>query len=909
VKFIHGSAYPVFAESGELVEFVGAVQDATEQMKTEAALEEALERVRESEGQLRTTIDTIPGLVWTTLPEGAGEFFSQRWLDYTGLSTEEAKGDGWTVAIHPDDIGKAGTASSSEPSVIFEDQAGAVWVGTASSGLFRCASGEVVQVRLPNAGILSLVEDREGNLWVGTRGGLHRVRHRPIAMFRLRDGQPLGVVQSACQDASGALWAVTENGALMRREGDDWTVRSPAGATSREWVTCVASDQSGAIWVGARGGALYRWHDGRFEDLGLRDGLRTMALRSLLVTSGNDLWIATDAPDVLFRLRGEALQSFALPRGDRLIRAMAEDSAGNIWAGASDGMLVRVRGDAVEDKTAKPTSPSIRCLHAAANGDLWIGYAGAGVGRFRDGSVVRLNTEQGMPTDYVSQILTDDRGDLWMAGNQGIFHIRERDFAAVVKGSSKRVLPFLYGRSEGIAGLQATFDYYPSALLSSDKQHLYFSTLTGLAEFRLENARLNHSPPRVWIERLSADHRIFADYLGGGPATNAARPSPIELYQAGKKVVVRLPPGSQQVHFEFTALSLVAPENVQFRYQLEGLDKDWVEAGTRRFASYTQPPPGHYRFRVAACNNDGVWNETGDSLAVICEPYFWETHWFRLVAGLVTLAAVIGGVTLLLRRRHRRTVESLERQQTLELERARIARVMTMGELGASIAHEVNQPLAAVVTNAHASLRWLDREAPNLHEAREAVQRIIRDGKRGSAVIARIRALLRKEKAVKEQLDVNSVIREIVALASPSLQGATVQLDLASELPSVWADRVQLQQVLLNLMTNAVHAMESVIDRPHVLRIQTRKQSDDEVLVAVEDSGIGLGLGGAQAEKFFESFFTTRSEGLGLGLSISRSIVEAHGGRLWATANEGAGATFQFTLATHPPQGRPDAAP
>ena len=236
----------------------------------------------------------------------------------------------------------------------------------------------------------------------------------------------------------------------------------------------------------------------------------------------------------------------------------------------------------------------------------------------------------------------------------------------------------------------------------------------------------------------------------------------------------------------------------------------------------------------------------------------------------------------------------LKKSELARAELARVARVTTMGELAASIAHEVNQPLAAVVTNANACLRWLDRADPNLNEAREAVQRIVRDGNRGSEVIARIRALLKKEPPQKAQVDVNKIVREITSLAQIESQGATLQLELAGELPPVLADRVQLQQVLLNLVMNALDAMKTVSHHPRVLRIETKSHGNEAVMVAVRDSGVGLPPG--KTEQLFETFYTTKPRGLGLGLSISRSIVESHGGRLWAEANEGPGATFRFTL-------------
>jgi C4-dicarboxylate-specific signal transduction histidine kinase len=223
-----------------------------------------------------------------------------------------------------------------------------------------------------------------------------------------------------------------------------------------------------------------------------------------------------------------------------------------------------------------------------------------------------------------------------------------------------------------------------------------------------------------------------------------------------------------------------------------------------------------------------------------------------------------------------------------------VARVTSLGALAASIAHEVNQPLAAVVTNANACLRFLNHPVPDLHEARDAIRSIIRDGHRGSQVIERIRALVKKEQPSRTRVDINETVWEVVRLAPFEVHGADVQMELAEQLPGVLADRVQLQQVLLNLMVNAVDAMKSVSDRPRILRIVTKLHDGNTVLVSIRDSGIGIQ--GDQAEQLFETFYTTKPNGLGMGLSISYSIIESHGGRLWANCNDGPGATFQFTL-------------
>src|SRR5215467_14524983 len=242
----------------------------------------------------------------------------------------------------------------------------------------------------------------------------------------------------------------------------------------------------------------------------------------------------------------------------------------------------------------------------------------------------------------------------------------------------------------------------------------------------------------------------------------------------------------------------------------------------------------------------------------------------------------------------RKQAEASLREARAEL--THVTRVMILGEMTASIAHEINQPLTAVVTNANACSRWLAGPAPNLEEAREALGRIIRDGKRASDVIGRIRALVKKSGNEQAYLDVNEVIQEVVGLIQSEIQknGVVLQMELAADLPRVLGDRVQLQQVILNLMMNGIEAMSGVTDRSRELLIRSRQHESDKVLVAVQDSGVGLQS--ESLDHLFEAFFTTKPKGMGMGLATSRSIIEAHGGKLWASPNDGPGATFQFTL-------------
>jgi C4-dicarboxylate-specific signal transduction histidine kinase len=240
--------------------------------------------------------------------------------------------------------------------------------------------------------------------------------------------------------------------------------------------------------------------------------------------------------------------------------------------------------------------------------------------------------------------------------------------------------------------------------------------------------------------------------------------------------------------------------------------------------------------------------------------------------------------------------EAQEALDKAQMELAHVTRVTTLGEMSTTIAHEVTQPLAAIVTNGQASLQWLNRDSPEIEEAVEAIKHMIADADRTSLVIRRIREMSKKSDPEMVRLDINAVIDEAVNLVKREAMNkrATLLLELATGLPPVRGDRIQLQQVIINLVNNGVDAMAQITDRPRELFVRTRPHNSNHVLVVVQD--VGIGIAPEDSDRLFTAFYTTKPGGLGMGLSICRSIIQAHGGHVWALPNDGPGTTFQFTL-------------
>src|SRR5712692_9853779 len=344
----------------------------------------------------------------------------------------------------------------------------------------------------------------------------------------------------------------------------------------------------------------------------------------------------------------------------------------------------------------------------------------------------------------------------------------------------------------------------------------------------------------------------------------------------------------------YSALSYLNPPTNRYRYMLQGLDREWNEVGRdQRFATYTTLPAGKYTFRVEGATSRGPWDEPGATLRIEILPAWWNSWWFRLtyIAALLLVAAAI---YLYRRRQQKREEERTERLRQAQADLAHINRVSTMGELTASLAHEIKQPIAAAVTNAQTCLRWLTRDQPDVAEAREAAARIIKDVTRATDIISRISLLFKKGAVQRELVDANELIREMIVLlrGEANRYSISIRAELAEDLPKVMVDRVQLQQVFMNLMLNGIEAMKGTIGGGE-LTIKS-KAGDGQLLISVSDTGVGLPP--EQADQIFRAFFTTKDNGTGMGLPISRSIIESHGGHLWVAGASGCGATFQFTL-------------
>jgi signal transduction histidine kinase/streptogramin lyase len=569
------------------------------------------------------------------------------------------------------------------PRAMLEDRSGALWIGTVSDGLFRLEAGRLEKVPTSHQEIACLLEDREGNLWAGTNGGgLNQVRPKVLTLIDRNAGLPSDSARSVCEDATGGIWLVLQNGQLMRFVDGRWI---DAGREGIE-ANCVTADRDGVVWVGSRNKGLHRIVGEKWRSWGRSDGMAGNTVRSILAASDGKIWIASEFPRRLQYFHQGKFHLIAMPPDlpvVRSIRAMTEAPDGTVWVGTAGGELMRVDGHTLsrEPATGAKETISIRSLHAGPDGIIWIAHAGAGLGRWKDGGQTRITSAEGLWDDHVSQTLTDGRGSMWIAGNRGLFQVSMAELTDVAEGRADRLRTRVFGRAEGLAGLQASFDYSPSACKGRDGR-LWFAMRNGLLMVRPEKIRDNPEPPPVVLERVAVDDLTAAAYDMEFSPGVSVEGGTMEL--RGPTAELRLPPGHNKLEFEFAALSYRSPENVHFRYQLHNFDQKWIEAGPRNSATYPRLPGGNYEFRVIACNSAGVWNETGAALRLVVDPFYWQTWWFRGLTVTLFTAGVIGIVRYLSFRRLRGRMLELKQQAALHRERARIARDMH-DEVGAKL--------------------------------------------------------------------------------------------------------------------------------------------------------------------------------------------------------------------------------
>ncbi len=551
-----------------------------------------------------------------------------------------------------------------------ETKSGTILAGTSNNGFFILFPGtdrKPMHFNRINGfqadWILSLLEDREGNLWVGTGGsGLAGLRPNNIQTIAPPDRWRGRGVLSVATGTNGELWIGTEGAGLYRYESGAWETFGYTNGIGNSYIWSIANDKAGRLFVGTWGDGLFLRDGDHFK---FAPGLENVMLPvpALLAAHDGGLWVGTSA-GLLHYANGKT-NWFSEAGGNpvRDVRTIIEDGKGAVWFGTASKGLGCLKDGVIHQfrKTDGLSSDYIECLHFDEDGVLWIGTFGGGLCRLKAGVFSVIDRAQGLPNSVIGDIEDDGNGFFWMSSHGGIIRAGKMELNQCADGKTGEVHWLTYGINDGMPTIDCSEGLQPAGAKTSDGR-LWFPTSRGLVVVNPNQVTVNHLPPVMALEELLVDDK---------PVANASVP-------------LRIAPGHNRFEFHYTALSFVAPEKVTFKYRIEGLEKEWVNAGPKRVANYNFLPPGNYIFHVIACNNDGIWNDEGVSLAFTLLPHFWQTWWFRILGGLMTVAAASGIVWFDTRRRMRRRLEKLEREQAIERERARIAKDIH-DDLGASL--------------------------------------------------------------------------------------------------------------------------------------------------------------------------------------------------------------------------------
>ncbi len=550
-----------------------------------------------------------------------------------------------------------------------EDRHGQLWVASLGKGLFRYqTNGPVLQLTvkegLGSDLVRALFEDAEGNLWVGTRpGGLNRLRPALFKTYGRKQGLATDLVTAICEGQAGELWVGTDGDGVDRLKLNDGVVEHfdrEQGLVGRH-VRTLLLDRKGTFWLGSWPGGLYRLEGENFVSAGDFPG-RDMGLACLFEDSKGRMWLGQRTLNRLIRFENGSAIGIDLPNPAPAldVTVIAEDAEGNIWAGTDGSGLFRWKDGQCRRFTRQDglSSDTVRALHAEPDGGLWIGTVDGGLCRLKNNRFVVCTTRDGLADDVINYIADDGQGSFWLTSFQGILRVSKAQLNEFADGTRQSIQCASYGKSDGLPALECPGGFQPAGCRTSDGR-LWFPTIKGLVVVDPAAVPTKSVVPPVLIEEVRVDGKVVVPETG-----------PASLLD--KSALLRIRPGRHRYEFYYTGLNFTAPERVRFRHKLEGLEEQWVEAGAHRTANYNHLAPGIYRFQVTACNQAGVWNEAGATLAFRVLPYFWQTWWFQIGGFLFAAGAITGSVLFTSRRRWRRRLERLEMQLSVEKERARI---------------------------------------------------------------------------------------------------------------------------------------------------------------------------------------------------------------------------------------------
>lgn len=720
---------------------------------------------------------------------------------------------------------------------LYRDSADRIWAGT-YYGVACFVDGKAVSRPMNEAGLGDLVqvifEDREENLWVGARDGLYQLRPARFTTLTTEQGLTSDNAMSVLEDRSGALCIATWDGGLNRVKDKQVRVVSGTNGLSHDAALSLHEGRDGSLWVGTDfDGGLNRLRDNLGNSFPRQEGLFAAPIRAIHEDRGGALWVGTGKGLNVYR-QGK-FSSFTTAKGlaGNNVTVIHEDVAGRIWVG-TEGGLSRWENDRFTNFTTAQglSHNSVNAIYEDAADTLWIGTKGGGVNRLKAGQFTAYTTRQGLFSDEIYEIIEDDQGYFWMSCRKGIFRVRKEDFAELDRKNIETLTSTAYGKADGMLSVQCNGVAKPSAWKARDGR-IWFPTIRGVVAVE-PRIKANEKPPPVFIEEVIADQRPL---VWRGDSGSNAPP-------------LAIAPGRGDLEIRYTALSFQAPERIRFKYQLEGIDPGWSEAGASRVVHYFNIGPGRYRFRVLACNNDGVWNTVGATVSLVLAPHAWQTWWFKLV--------VLVAVGLMLAAWYR----------------ARVARLREIENLRVQIAADLHDDVGARLTKVAMVTEWLDRETPATDQNKPHIINISRTTRE---IIQAMDEIVWTINPKNDTLD--NLANYIFQYAQDYFQqsGVRCRLDLPARLP----EQSISTQERHNLFMAVKEALNNVIKHAHATEVRiSLAVEENHLTIVIADNGQG--------------FTFPQPHDAGDGLENMQKRLARIGGRLVLGNNPGGGALVRM---------------
>ena len=847
------------------------------------------------------------------------------------------------------------------------DEIGRLWVGTTTNGLFVYDGEQTLQFGtqegLPSDFVRATFSDSQNRIWIGTDRGAALINESGIFNLDSLPNSPTVFTNAFFEDEHGHIWMGCNDG--LRRYKQEFELLTSRQGLSHDIVQSLMQDDEGNIWVGTYRGGLNRLKKGKFLNISRPEGISNEVI-NVTYEDGDKVWIGSD--NGLTCLSEGKLETFNIGRrtaGNR-IRDIYRDSKSRLWLCTYRGLVQFEDGQIVRRYTTADglSSNNTRRIVEDQEGALWVGTA-FGLNRLKDGKIEIFNRESGLGDLFVMSLFVDNSGKLWVGTDGGgVYYLEQERFKRALSTDAINDIIFnifqdydgsyWFSSNRGVIYLLDTLEFTINkqhGLISNnifqtmldDKGQLWFTSDRGLMRTTLSEVRNLVKGQQTVLKET----RIFdrADGMRSAQVTAASKSAttrngklfiatlngitivdsrqvPInevlpktaltEIYRDDLRIpideTITLEAGVRRLEFHYTGLSFYAPEKVKFKYRLENFDEDWVIAGDRRTAYYTNLPPGDYVFKVQAANNDGIWNTKPAYVRINQQAYFYQTTWFYVLLALalvgfgaflyylraleikrrnVVLQQVVAERTLDIRNQNKAITTQREELQQLNLVKDKLLSV---------ISHDLRGPIAAVagllglLKSGHLNYKELMTQSSSLNNEVHGLTYLLDN------LLSWSKSQMQGFNLNREEVPLSQVVEENLRVIVPMSDHK--ELNISNEIPKdlmVYTDRILLSMVIRNLMMNAI----KFTHKKGEIKL-TCKQEGDTVTVCVQDNGVGISKEDLKrlfdTQNHYSKMGTANEAGTGIGLLLCKEFLELDGGRIWAESEPGKGSVFKFTL-------------